>query len=59
MDALYAFTGTTEDTFGTDLGAQISDAIEATVQELGLREVLGCPTSNYSYAAGLNVPGSL
>ncbi|GMH82114.1 hypothetical protein TrVE_jg12982 [Triparma verrucosa] len=59
LDELYNFTGTDASTFDTDLGLEISSAIEATVEELGLRTILGCPQQDYSYAAGLGTEDSL
>jgi len=59
LEELYNFTGTTEDTFDTDLGLSISSAIEATVDELGLRAILGCPPQDYSQSASLGTSNSL
>jgi len=59
MEVLYDFTNTTADTFDTDSGLGIRTAIDGAVAELGLREVLGCPTQNYSYTAALGAQDSL
>jgi 2',3'-cyclic-nucleotide 2'-phosphodiesterase (5'-nucleotidase family) len=59
LDALYNFTGTSEDTFDTDEGLSIAQAIDATSEALGLKEVLGCFDTEYAYSSGLNTPNSL
>ena len=59
VDVLMAFTGTDEETFGTEEGAGITAAIEKVVDELNLREILGCPQQNYSFGAGLGREDSL
>lgn len=58
-DVLMAFTGTNSSSFDTEMGLSITEAIESTVNRLGLREVLGCAPKNYSYAVSLDHPNSM
>jgi len=59
MEALYNFTGVPAASFQTPLGESITEAISDTVEKLGLKEVLGCPTEEYTYSSSLGAPHSL